>query len=82
MGMLEFDDADSVADAPEIMVSVTCRRQIGGNNGTVKNWARPARFVLVGTAPIGSVATGKRTHEVEPSGSALVCVRAQAVHAR
>ena len=79
--MLAFVDADSVADAPDVTVSVTCRRHVGGSSGTEKNSVRPARLVLVATAPTGSVAIGARTHEVEPSGRALVCVRAHAVHA-
>ncbi len=79
--MLEFDDADSVADAPDVTVSVTCRRQVGGSSGTEKKSVRPARLVLVATVPTGSEVMGARMHEVEPSGSALVCVRAHAVHA-
>jgi hypothetical protein len=82
MGIVEFIDADSVADAPDNTVSVTFRRQVGGSSGTVKKRARPARFVLVEAVPIGSEVMGKRAHEVAPSGSALVCVRPHTVHAR
>ena len=79
--MLEFDAA-SVADAPEVTVSVTCRRHMGGRSGTLKNKARPARLVWAETTPIDSAVIGAATHEVEPSVSALASLRAHAVHAR